>query len=183
MKKLYIILTILVILFVFTVSMVVYYKFIDKNVNNTLDENKIISEDRLKELFDNSYMYFLLKDGKIKKIKTALINDKEYLMVDKIHSLEDIDKIVNNTFDSSRKDALLELLYNTRKFIEVENQVYVSYDDSCDAMDVKYEEIKQEKENDTTVRLRTDDLSILAIYENDNWYLQSPFHICKSILE
>lgn len=175
-KILYILLIILIICFIGVVAIVIKSKNEDKTNTKVVE----ITEDRLKELFDNSYNYYLLYEGFDKDSTGSLeLDNVKYTKVNNFKTFEEIDNMINNTFVKSKREMYYNDVFTNRNYLEVESGVYFEYKDHCDNIAISYDNITVNKVSDNVIFIDAEYTGVNAYYEDNNWYLDGPLHFCN----
>lgn len=175
-KILYALLILLIIAFIYVIIIAINHN--TKNINNNVANE--ITEDRLKELFDNSYKYYLLYKGIDKNSSSNIkIDDITYYKVKSFKSFEEIETMINNTFVKGKQEHYYNNLFENRNYIETENGVYVEYKENCNNIEISYDNIMVTKIDENTIFIDCQNTGVNAYYEDGNWYLSSTLHFCK----
>ena len=173
---LYTLLVILIICFIGVVAIVIKNK--DSN-NNNIQAN-LITDDRLKELFDNSYNYYLLYEGYDENSTGKLnLDNITYTKINNYNTFDEIDNMINNTFVKSKREMYYNDIFTNRNYLEVESGVYFEYKEHCDNIEISYDNISVNKVSDNVIFIETERTGVNAYYEDGNWYLDGPLHFCN----
>lgn len=162
---------------------IVFYLGVFYNRNR---EGVIIPEERLKVLYDNSYKYYLLREGDISKIsgdEGYSLDGKSYDVIDGFKGMEDIDRLINDTFIPIYRERFYKELFSSREFMEMDGKLY--YDNSdrvfCDTVHISYDSLVVTKgEGDGKANIRAGDVMIGAYFDGDDWYLSGPLFSCNA---
>jgi len=176
-KIIYILLIITIIGFIGITTLVI--KQNNENNNSKVITNEI-TEERLKQLFDNSYNYYILYEG-FEETSTGKfeMNNIEYTKVNNVKSIKEIDDLINDTFIEEKRINYYNNIFNNRNYIEISDGVYFEYKQHCDNININYENITINKIKDNIIFIDTIYTGVHAYYENNNWYLDAPLHFCE----
>lgn len=171
-----IILVILILCSIFVIYMGVFYKPKDYSTD-------MISDKRLRELYDNSYKYYLLYEGDISRISSddgIRVDDKTYTGIVGINNSGDIDKLIDNTFVSIYRDKYYNSLINGREFFEVGGKFYYNNSDIvfCDTLITRFDDIRVTSTNSDRVSIHIGNRVVSAYLEDNDWYLSEPLFKC-----
>lgn len=184
LKKKKILIVILVMIILIGISILMFY--VGKSVT-TESKKRDQMNGIIAELVDKSYLYFVLSEGIIPtKEEIVEVDGVTYKKVnlDKIKNTEDISNLVDSLFVEFFRTDRLAKIYDDRKFVELDNELYVNYDESkaCDKIDPNnLKDYTYEKTTDNRYMIFTLYGQNYAIYENDNWYLNVELLQCTDI--
>ncbi len=147
--------------------------------------NNVVSKERLRELYDNSYKYYLLTEGDLTEIGDSdgiSIDGVNYSSIKGYSSISDLDSIIDSTFLERYREMYRESLFGSREFIGVNNKVYYATSNYsfCDTSIVPFEDIKVSKSDAGKWLITTDSVITSLYYENGDWYLAKPLFFCNA---
>lgn len=174
------ILVVLIILFISVIIIVANNKLHDNNSKN--NSTSPITDNRLKQLYDNSYKYFLLYQGQeddLVQKDSITVEGVTYTSLSNFKSFQEVEKMINDTFTKARKENYYDMLVTNRKFIEYNNKLYVEYKDVCSPQEINFDSIELIEKDNNKVLLVNEKISNYVYYEDDNWYIDAPLHVCK----
>lgn len=147
------------------------------------------TEERAKELLNNSYIYYVLSSGNVPlNGAELLLDDKKYYGVDiDVHSLEEMENILKDSFSKITYDNLYNDVYGDpeKTFTVERNNIYISKvtpDEKC--KDIKLDgtvDIVERKGEYYIKYSSKDKLSSSErelVYENSKWVLVNPIKLC-----
>lgn len=180
------IIIIVTLLFISSIIGIYIYLKINKNdINNTNDNLKNpveISDTRLKELFDNSYKYYLIyqgRDANYDQVGYIYIEGVKYYKSKVINSFDNIKQLVDNTFSEKRRITYYQQIFETRDYIETENALYGNFNNYCNNIPIEFEELEITNTSKFIIYIKSKNIGVHAYYENNNWYLDAPLHFCE----
>lgn len=152
------------------------------------DEFKKQMDDRVKEIVDNSYLYYLLLNGPLSDGNRSLeINNVKYYYINipQLKTIEDIENISNSLFVNDIKEYMTSKLFENRVFLEFDEGLYVNSDnvEICDMTVISnLKDYIYERNSDGSYRIFTTFGENDIVYENDNWYLKREIFKCNENL-
>ena len=176
------------ILLLIIVLVIMFSYFASNNNNNENNSNNKTNDptmDRVIELIDNSYKYYLLKEGLI-DLGEDTFDDGERIYVSEnvewIKELSDIQDIILDTFTRELKIDLYTNLNEKQKFIELDNVIYVSLsEESCKInYNVDKENMTYKIREDGSMVIDLGDVKAYAYKENNVWRLRSLPYDCEN---
>lgn len=174
------------ILLLVIIAIIIFYNFcFNSTIKNSNNKQNDPIMNRVIELIDNSYKFYLLKEGHI-NLGEHIFEDgeREYVSVnvDWIKNLSDITEIIFDTFTKDLNVDLYTKLNDKQKFIEVDNIVYVSLsDESCKInYNLDKKNITYKIREDGSMVINLGYINAYAYKENDVWKLRSLPYDCKN---
>lgn len=175
-----IIIAILVLIVVIVIGIIV---FLCIKINNQIVNEKKL-DNRIQELFENSYKYYCFSEGNITITDgTVTVENETYNYVDdEYKSIDSIMSLINNTFVPEKVDYYIEKLNEKNKYLQVGDNLYVkkiSNSNGCKIENnINYNSIIVEDVDNETKMLKWDD-SFTYIYLVDNeWFLGTEIFNC-----
>jgi len=159
------------------------------DVEKPLDNEVSLSQDRINEVVDKSYKYYLLKEGNITVLDDDVIiqDNKKYkrVLLDGINSINDIDNLINNLFVDKFVAVNRNDIFNNRNYIDKDNKLYL--EENYSQCNVDYDLTKAKttygKFNDVIyLEFNFDDIRYLEFQlHNDNgtYKVAGSFYQCK----
>jgi len=132
MKKKNIVMFSLIFIIILGVIILCYYIY--NNPNEKGKSNNSI-KDQIIELLDNSYKYYLLKEGHINLGEDVIsINGEDYYLVNEewLKNFKDINDLVFNTFSKVRAIDLYNDIVEKQEMTIIDNELYIKLSkESC----------------------------------------------------
>ena len=147
------------------------------------------TEERARELLNNSYIYYVLSSGNVPlNGAELLLDDKKFYGIEvDVHSLTEIERLLKDSFSEITYDNLYNDVYGNPKktFTEERNNIYISKvtpNEKC--KDIKLDgttEIYKRNGKYYIKYTAKDKLSSSEreiVYENSKWVLINPIKLC-----
>ena len=182
-----IILIVIIVIFLGIKAFRNYYQI--KQTQKKEDDIKENLNNRINELIDKSYKYYLLKEGTIEldQYEFLVFGNTQYNLVklDGIKSTDQIEELINDIFTQSFTDIRREDVYESREYINKFDNLYVNNQfDTC--------EVSYDLKNATFTIKDGDDVKYIEFEINEQKYLEfelydengtykisTPFYECR----
>lgn len=184
-KKKKILIPILIILIILLVGIILFVTFYKKDTKKDLKYDDETIRKRIIELIDNSYTYYLLKEGFIPLGEGKIEKDNEvyYVINDKkIKKLSNIINLINDTFTETASFNRYNELFEKQKFVEVNNHVYVKLSDQKCKLTYEIDKDKFKysinSSDNLSIWFYENSIEFTAYYNEGKWKLRMPIYDC-----
>ncbi len=174
----------LLIVLILAVIVVISLVIIFSKEKQTEKESEQTIEERVQELVNNSYRYYLLKEGKLNLGEAYIVLDdvKYYMVVDDwLTSIKYIDDLIVDTFTDNFSVDLYNAIFDKHDFVEMNGRVYVNLGTSTcnEEYNPNLDDFKYKIEDEDLI-IQIDGIAIRTYMEDGKRKLNLPIHSCES---
>jgi len=178
MKKKYAIILVTIIMIVIVLILIVV------NINEKSNVNDNLIQERINEIIDNSYKYYLLKEGHITLGNDIIVKDGiTYRIIEEewLTKIDDIVNIIEDTFIKSREYNFYNGIFDKHKIIEQDGNLYINLsEENCEVdFEINKSNITFEKKDNDTILIDFDVYRIYSYYEDGKWKLSNNIYVCS----